>query len=48
MSVPMKMTRKIIRWQKLLDIISRTEAGEVAPAKGNAFRINKPTRHIIL
>jgi hypothetical protein len=27
----MKMTRKIIRSQKLLDTISRTEAGEVVP-----------------
>jgi len=43
----MKMMRKIIRFQKLLDIISRTEACEVAPAKVHAFGINKPTRHII-
>jgi len=43
----MKMTRKIIRLQKLLDIISRTEAGEVSPAKESAFGYNKPTGHII-
>jgi hypothetical protein len=43
----MKMVGKIIRSQKLLDIISRTEAGEVVPAKGHPFGINKPTRHII-